>query len=308
MLARVACALVLLFGTPMLDGCTAIRPLDPIDVDAARADTGLGGSDAGEDAAVPDDTGGLDAGHDAATPVDAFASDVGVDANCLPEVCGGGDEDCDGMIDEAGAIGSMAYYLDADSDGYGDDATLMMLCSPMVGGMRWVTRGGDCDDTNRLVRPGRAETCNALDDDCNGVIDDGTSCGFGCARLAYGGHTYQVCGDSRSEANAATQCMGWGYHLVDIGDMAENDAVAAEVSRLGLLGGACAGAWIGTMRTGGTMTYTQSDGVTPATYFDWDTATGEPNMTGPCVRMRASNGRWGDLLCSQSCGYVCEAP
>ncbi|MFH1026234.1 MAG: MopE-related protein, partial [Nitrospirota bacterium] len=45
----------------------------------------------------------------------------------------------------------------------------------------------DCDDSNAAVHPGAAETCNNVDDDCDGVTDDGiasvpTTCGIGaCA-------------------------------------------------------------------------------------------------------------------------------
>jgi len=32
--------------------------------------------------------------------------------------------------------------------------------------------GGDCDDANGMVHPGAAETCNAIDDDCDGLVDN----------------------------------------------------------------------------------------------------------------------------------------
>ncbi|PNU18795.1 hypothetical protein C2E25_15800 [Geothermobacter hydrogeniphilus] len=35
------------------------------------------------------------------------------------EICGGGDEDCDGLVDEQDALNCINYYLDADGDGYG---------------------------------------------------------------------------------------------------------------------------------------------------------------------------------------------
>ncbi len=35
--------------------------------------------------------------------------------------------------------------------------------------------GSDCDDANAEVRPGGVELCDALDNDCNGVVDDGTA-------------------------------------------------------------------------------------------------------------------------------------
>lgn len=44
---------------------------------------------------------------------------ISPDAN---EICGGGDENCDGFIDEAGAEGESTWYRDADNDGHGDIA------------------------------------------------------------------------------------------------------------------------------------------------------------------------------------------
>ena len=54
---------------------------------------------------------------------------------------------------------------DADSDGYADctvpgcDDTAL-LC-------------GDCDDAELAINPAAIEVCNQLDDDCNGISDDG---------------------------------------------------------------------------------------------------------------------------------------
>jgi hypothetical protein len=46
--------------------------------------------------------------------------------------------------------------LDKDADGH----------SPQICG------GDDCDDSKDTVHPGAAETCNAVDDNCNGVVDE----------------------------------------------------------------------------------------------------------------------------------------
>src|SRR5262249_52168214 len=34
----------------------------------------------------------------------------------------------------------------------------------------------DCDDGNASVHPGAAETCNGVDDNCSGAIDEGLQC------------------------------------------------------------------------------------------------------------------------------------
>ncbi|MCK4714247.1 MAG: putative metal-binding motif-containing protein, partial [Candidatus Aenigmarchaeota archaeon] len=51
---------------------------------------------------------------------------------------------------------SMYIYVCQDNDGDG-----------------YCVESGDCNDTNVLQNPGRTETCNGVDDDCNGKVDDG---------------------------------------------------------------------------------------------------------------------------------------
>ena len=63
-------------------------------------------------------------------------------------------------------------YRDADGDGYGDPAVSVAgsLTSIPAG---YVANANDCDDTNPSIHPGATETCNGLDDNCNGQIDEG---------------------------------------------------------------------------------------------------------------------------------------
>ena len=85
-----------------------------------------------------------------------------------PEVCGNGvDDDCDGMMDEGIALNG---FIDADGDGYGDDSVPMVACpgTPM-----FATVGGDCNDTEASINPGTSESCDGIDNDCDGSIDDG---------------------------------------------------------------------------------------------------------------------------------------
>jgi len=62
------------------------------------------------------------------------------------------------------------YYRDADGDGYGNVNTTTTACSVPAG---YATNSTDCNDASASVHPGAAETCNGVDDNCNGSIDEG---------------------------------------------------------------------------------------------------------------------------------------
>lgn len=63
------------------------------------------------------------------------------------ERCNLTDDDCDGEVDEPGAIDGVPAWVDADGDGYGDDATATRVCDLRTA-EGYVAVGGDCDDTN----------------------------------------------------------------------------------------------------------------------------------------------------------------
>lgn len=62
------------------------------------------------------------------------------------------------------------YYLDTDSDGYGEVLFDTIACSAPPG---YVADSTDCLDTIYSINPGVKEICNYLDDDCSGEIDEG---------------------------------------------------------------------------------------------------------------------------------------
>lgn len=80
--------------------------------------------------------------------------------------CDGNDNDCDGQVDEDAGI---TWYADRDGDGFGDDAEPSVACDPGDG---WVQLGEDCDDTRASIHPDAVETCDGVDEDCDGAIDD----------------------------------------------------------------------------------------------------------------------------------------
>lgn len=65
---------------------------------------------------------------------------------------------------------ALWYYLDADKDGAGAEGSKMLSCTPVP---ERIVQGGDCDDQKPQVSPSAIETCNSVDDDCDGVVDDG---------------------------------------------------------------------------------------------------------------------------------------
>ena len=83
------------------------------------------------------------------------------------EQCNNLDDDCDTDIDEG--IAQVPWYVDADSDAYGDPLTEVLDCAAPGG---FVSDSSDCDDLDASRNPGQPEVCNAVDDDCNGSVDD----------------------------------------------------------------------------------------------------------------------------------------
>src|SRR5262249_43972460 len=63
-----------------------------------------------------------------------------------------------------------AWYRDADGDGFGVTGQLQSACAPPPG---YVRASGDCNDGNPLVHPGAPETCDRVDEDCDGTADNG---------------------------------------------------------------------------------------------------------------------------------------
>jgi hypothetical protein len=85
------------------------------------------------------------------------------------EFCGGGDEDCDGSVDEDDAADAGSWYADVDGDGFGDVSAGTTACTQPSG---FVTDESDCDDGDAGVNPGATELCNTVDDDCDGTTDE----------------------------------------------------------------------------------------------------------------------------------------
>jgi len=95
-----------------------------------------------------------------------------IESRCVADIpvdCDDGDPCTDDLCLEPGETGpgrchSTDLRVDADADGYD---VLRPDLDPAC--------GDDCDDTDPLIHPGAAEVCNARDDDCDLLIDEGAS-------------------------------------------------------------------------------------------------------------------------------------
>ncbi len=119
---------------------------------------------------------------------DASIAVTGCDASTLWVA---NDEDCDdddngdyplatevvGNADDEDCDGGELCWLDADDDGYlpaspGTVVSADADCSDASEALT-TSAAGDCDDASAAASPAGVESCNLVDDDCDGTVDDG---------------------------------------------------------------------------------------------------------------------------------------
>jgi hypothetical protein len=103
-----------------------------------------------------------DADHDGTVDAYDCRPDDGSIHPGAAELCDGLDNDCDWKVDEDD--------YDLDDDGYDDVAACYLLGD---------VREWDCNDQDPLVHPGARETCDYVDENCDGEIDNGDYDGDG---------------------------------------------------------------------------------------------------------------------------------
>jgi N-acetylneuraminic acid mutarotase len=127
------------------------------------------------------------------------------------ELCNDIDDNCNGEVDEGFPLGT--WYLDTDADQYGDAGSSVSDVCQHTG---YVADATDCNDADPAVNPGvRDDTCDNMDNDCNGILDDGLkACGVGvcanttvqaCTAPGFGG-TCSV--TTTTPCNSSAECAG----------------------------------------------------------------------------------------------------
>lgn len=135
-----------------------------------------------------------------------------------PELCDGVDNDCDGVIDDG--TNQVQLFDDLDMDRFGNpNAPAGMGCAsnanPAGGGFFVASLLGaprlrtdvspdnsDCDDTNSAINPAAPEVCDSVDNDCDGMIDEG------CPTGGNTGHTGTPTGPTAATGDTGRNALG----------------------------------------------------------------------------------------------------
>jgi hypothetical protein len=153
----------------------------------------------------------------------------------------------------------------------------------------------------------------------SGAAGSGATSCTGSGATAYGGHCYFLVGDDSPldwpSAKSACAAHSNGAHLVTVGSTEEQAMLAASFFP------ATVDAWLGLSLDDVTKDPSSLCKLAPdqcpfewitgekLEYTNWTVRSGgdsEPNYTGACVRMQASDETWGDNSCSVKLRAICE--
>jgi hypothetical protein len=101
---------------------------------------------------------------------DCDDGDANVHPDAVEQCSSGGDDDCDGDVNDEGAEGCLDVFVDADEDGFGG-AESACHCTTTDAFPAYFSQ--DCDDASEAVNPDATEVCSdGIDNDCDGTANE----------------------------------------------------------------------------------------------------------------------------------------
>ena len=107
------------------------------------------------------------------------------------------------------------FYADLDGDSFGDILSDSLSCEIPTG---YVSDSTDCNDLNPEIHPTLSDVCNAIDDNCNGLIDEDAT--FVTYFADIDGDNF---GDVLNDSSACNELMGYVLDNSDCND--SNNAI-----------------------------------------------------------------------------------
>ncbi len=112
---------------------------------------------------------------------------------------------------------AVTWYADGDGDGYGNAASSTMACDAPSG---YVADASDCNDGDASINPAAAESCDGVDNNCDGSVDPDSSVDASTWYSDYDGDGY---GDPDPSYATASCALPSGY-VADSSDCNDGDA------------------------------------------------------------------------------------
>ncbi len=292
MLFRSAAVLVPLGALLIAFACTISNP----DFDGESSATVATSDGSSTSISGTSTSGGSSTSDTGTSTADASSDSVSASSGATGEA----GTESDGVSSSSSTTGcvEVELYPDVDGDSYGD-----IHGAPSMGCLQdgYAEMGGDCDDINSSIHPGADEICNALDDDCDGLLDEYSELNAemcnGCKVREWGGHLYWMCPGPVDWETARAGCILLGADLTIVASGDENGFLFDNMMGTNQ--------WLGARDTKpGFAEYTWVDGSA----LDFDAWTGpNPDEDNGCAQMSSNDSSyWRDRDCGQSYGFACE--